>query len=205
MVLAPIIQTSRLTLRALTSADINIFAETIFGDTDIGWRYGLVADTTTAETILKSTQEWIAAANENWKTHAWGGWAICSADEALAPMGEFLGFCGFFEPDIGDDPSLVYGVAKKYWRNGIATEAAIAALHYLFTQTSILQVQTVAHPTVNIGSAQVLEKAGLCFIGEIDYHDSVAQGIGWFVHYKIDRDAWLKQNSDKSIIPTQSH
>lgn len=81
------------------------------------------------------------------------------------------------------------------WGKGVATEAARACLRYIFTDVGVERVETVAHPTINLGSSRVLEKAGLEFLGQIDYLGSVAAGHGLFNHFGVDRDIWLSRNT----------
>lgn len=200
----PTLTTERLTLRPFSTDDADAFVSAIFGHPDIGWRYGMVADTSTPEIQKETALDWIEDANDHWATKGWGAWAICLRGEALGPDGALIGFCGFFTADKPvEDHELAYGVTKKYWDKGIATEATIASLNYIFREVGVERVETVAHPTVNLGSSRVLEKAGLDFLGEIDYMGSVAAGHGLFNYFGVDRDVWLRQRSH--LKPGCSH
>ena len=188
----PTIATDRLMLRPLEVADAGALVRTIFGDPDIGWRYGLVSDTSTPERQHETALEWIEDANAHWTSHGWGAWAICLRDEEFGQPGELIGFCGFFSADEPvADHELAYGVAKPFWGKGFATEATVASLSYIFVQVGVERVETVAHPTVNLGSSRVLEKAGLDLIGQIDYMGSVEAGHGLLNHFGVDKDVWL--------------
>ncbi len=193
---APILKTDRLTLRPLKLGDTDALVSTIFGDPDIGWRYGLVSDCSTPERQRATALDWIEDANAHWSPHGWGAWAICIRDSELGELGRFIGFCGFFTADDPvPDHELAYGVVKDMWGKGVATEAARACLQYIFTEVGVERVETVVHPTINLGSSRVLEKAGFEFLGQIDYLDSVAAGHGPFKHFGVDRDVWLDRNS----------
>ncbi len=193
---APILKTDRLTLRPLKLGDTDALVSTIFGDPDIGWRYGLVSDCSTPERQRATALDWIEDANAHWSPHGWGAWAICIRDSELGELGRFIGFCGFFTADDPvPDHELAYGVVKDMWGKGVATEAARACLQYIFTEVGVERVETVVHPTINLGSSRVLEKAGFEFLGQIDYLDSVAAGHGPFNHFGVDRDVWLDRNS----------
>lgn len=193
---APTLETNRLTLRPLTVSDSDALVSTIFGDPDIDWRYGLVCDCSTPERQRAAALDWIEDANAYWSPQGWGAWAIRIRDDQLGEVGRFIGFCGFFTADDPvPDHELAYGVAKDMWGKGVATEAARACLRYIFTDVGVERVETVAHPTINLGSSRVLEKAGLEFLGQIDYLGSVAAGHGLFNHFGVDRDIWLSRNT----------
>lgn len=192
---APTLKADRLVLRPLTVSDADALVSTIFGDPDIGWRYGLVSDSSTRAQQRATALDWIEDANAHWSPHGWGAWAICVRGSELGEVGRFIGFCGFFTADDPvPDHELAYGVAKDMWGKGVATEATRACLCYIFTEVGVHRVETVAHPTINLGSSRVLEKAGFEFLGQIDYLGSVAAGHGLFYHFGVDRDIWLDRN-----------
>lgn len=76
-----------------------------------------------------------------------------------------------------------YRLIKKYWGQGIATEAAGASLVYAFNQLQAPDVYAITD-TNNAASHHVLLKVGLSFIETFEYHG--------FTHnwYKIDRNAF---------------
>ena len=144
---APILKTDRLTLRPLKLGDTDALVSTIFGDPDIGWRYGLVSDSSTPEQQRATALDWIEDANAHWSPHGWGAWAICVRGSELGEVGRFIGFCGFFTADDPvPDHELAYGVAKDMWGKGVATEATRACLRYIFTEVGVHRVETVAQP-----------------------------------------------------------
>ncbi|MEP3116336.1 GNAT family N-acetyltransferase [Nisaea sp.] len=188
----PTLETQHFLLRSLEDSDIVHMAELIFGDPDIGWRFGLVADTSSPDAVVGTARHWIEEANSNWAAGGWGAWAIQPRGSNAIPERPFLGFCGFFDPDPPiENHELAYGIAKAHWGQGIATEAATAALAFLFQETEARQAETVCHPTINLGSSRVLQKAGMRLRGQIDYCGSVAAGHGLFDHFGIDRADWL--------------
>ena len=193
----PSLTTDRLILRPMRTGDADTLVNRIFGDPDIGWRYGLVSDTSSEELQHQAALEWIDDANAHWVPHRWGAWAICLRFDCLGEKDELVGFCGFFSADDPiPDHELAYGVAKPLWGNGIATEAVRACLRYIFVEIGIERVETVAHPTINLGSSRVLEKAGFHLLEQIDYLGSVEAGHGLFNHFGVDRQVWLASGKD---------
>ncbi|MEO8963747.1 MAG: GNAT family N-acetyltransferase [Gammaproteobacteria bacterium] len=85
--------------------------------------------------------------------------------------GEFIGQAGLFhvgfnvnQPDI----ELAYRLHKKYWNQGYATELAKALIQYGFNQLSLPKIIAAVRPE-NEGSRKVMEKAGMSYIGIVDF------------------------------------
>lgn len=74
---------------------------------------------------------------------------------------------------------LGYRLIKKYWGQGIATEAAIATLQYAFEKLNTNEVYAIADSD-NTGSNKILKKIGFTFIEDFNL-DSVKHN--W---YKIE-------------------
>ena len=99
------------------------------------------------------------AAYSHYDQYGYGRWAIC-----LKPTGHFIGFCGLkYHPD----PKITevgYRLIKKYWGQGIATEATMASIKYGFDQIGLSKIY--AHVDAkNLASARVLIKCGMHFVG----------------------------------------
>lgn len=192
--IGPTLSTEHLVMRPLETADAEALARAIFGDPDIGWRYGLVADTSSPERQRQTALEWIEDSSAHWRARNWGAWALRLRRPEDPASEDLVGFCGFFSADAPvPDHELGYGIAKPHWGRGFATEAAIASLRFIFTVPGVDRVETVAHPVDNLGSSRVLEKAGLRWLGHIDYCGSVAAGVGLFNHFGVDRADWLRR------------
>jgi ribosomal-protein-alanine N-acetyltransferase len=61
---------------------------------------------------------------------------------------------------VGYKADFGYGIARQYWGNGYTTEAVQALVQWALDQEEIYRVWAVCD-LENIGSARVLEKAGL--------------------------------------------
>lgn len=84
---------------------------------------------------------------------------------------------------------LGYRLIRRYWGQGIATEAAFASLEYAFDKLNTDQVFARAD-SENVGSNNVLKKVGLNFIETFDL-DGIKHN--W---YRIDKKEFenKKQN-----------
>ena len=76
--------------------------------------------------------------------------------------GELAGFCGFIRRERDDDPELLYGLAPKFWKQGLATEAARAAMGYAFETLACERLSAATDPP-NIASLRVMERLGFSF------------------------------------------
>lgn len=81
---------------------------------------------------------------------------------------------------------LGYRLTKKYWEQGIATEAAIGTLQYAFEKLNINEIYAIAD-SKNMGSNKILTKIGLTFIETFDL-DGIKHN--W---YKIDKTEYLNK------------
>lgn len=88
--------------------------------------------------------------------------------------GTFVGQAGLFHVGFNvnqSDIELAYRLHTKYWNRGYATELAKALIDYGFSKLSLPKIIAAVHPE-NERSRRVLEKAGMSYIGIIDYRGS---------------------------------
>jgi RimJ/RimL family protein N-acetyltransferase len=111
------------------------------------------------------------------QVHGLGYWMAFGSDGAspgsVAPEheddGEFVGLMMLppaHGPDQPDDPSvcdLGYRLVRRYWRQGLASEASRALLRYAFE--TVGQNRVIAQTmTVNRGSRGVMETVGMRYV-----------------------------------------
>ncbi len=97
---------------------------------------------------------------------------------------EMVGFCGAGMLEGLPDPEIGWWLAERHWGRGLATEAARAALHDLFTRVKLDRVISVAIPE-NARSLQIMRKVGLHYQSE-----GVRKGFP-VVIYGIGREEYL--------------
>jgi ribosomal-protein-alanine N-acetyltransferase len=73
---------------------------------------------------------------------------------------ETIGFCGFWRFEGRPDFELAYGLAPTWWGDGLATEAARAAIRYGFEEAGLGRIEASAD-TPNAASLRVMENAGM--------------------------------------------
>jgi [ribosomal protein S5]-alanine N-acetyltransferase len=82
---------------------------------------------------------------------------------ALKKEGSLIGWCGLGPLEFAPaEIELYYGLAKKYWGKGYATEAGAAILDYGFNTIGLNKIVAVVNPE-NSASVKVLEKLGMVF------------------------------------------
>ena len=79
-----------------------------------------------------------------------------------------------------------YAISRKYWGQGVMTEAFTAVIRYLFEEVGILRVSS-RHDPNNPASGKVMLKCGLKYEGTLRQSDWNNQGICDAAHYSILR------------------
>ncbi len=85
--------------------------------------------------------------------------------------GAFLGQCGLTMQPFGERlvPEVGYLLARRYWRNGYATEAAAACRSYAFEELGFPEVYSIIREN-NLPSRRVAERGGMQIVGTIVKH-----------------------------------
>lgn len=103
---------------------------------------------------------------------------------------EFIGWTGIkYEEAVREFPyyDLGYRLRKKFWKQGIATETALASLKYGFETLSLKEIFAAADVT-NIGSNKILKKIGMEYVEQFDFEGDLHN---WYV---ITKSQWQKLN-----------
>jgi ribosomal-protein-alanine N-acetyltransferase len=105
----------------------------------------------------------IARQIEAWETHQRTFWAMeWQAD------GTLIGWCGLQYLPETEETEVGYLLARPWWGQGIATEAARRSVAYGFDELALEMIIGITHPE-NTASQHVLCKAGLKFTGRSRY------------------------------------
>jgi len=96
--------------------------------------------------------------------------------------GKFIGRCGLLPWTINgqNEVEVAYTIAREYWGQGLASEAAQAILNYGFARLNLSRLISVIDPE-NVASQKVAEKIGMTF--EKEERDE----LGSFLIYSITR------------------
>lgn len=148
-----ILETERLILRHLIPSDLDDLWE-LYSDPEI---------TKFIPDAPRTRQE--AQEELGWHMHGHpknpqlGLWATI-----YKPSGKFIGRCGLlpWTIDGANETEIAYTIARAYWGQGLATEAAHAIRDYGFRTLDFPRLISVIDPN-NITSQRVAEKIGMSF------------------------------------------
>jgi [ribosomal protein S5]-alanine N-acetyltransferase len=143
------IETDRLKLRPLAPEDLDSI-QRIWNDPEVRrylWDGKKVSREVAADVISRS-----AACFEG---RRFGLWAVIDEQRD-----ELIGFCGFWRFDGRPDFELAYGLAPARWGEGLATEAARAAIRHGFEEADLDRIAASAD-TPNTALLRVMRKAGM--------------------------------------------
>lgn len=174
----PSIETERLWLREIKESDLDEWSELIHGDPDV-MTYMPARD----ESPRDRAQRKFEFHAKTWAEHDYGGWLVTSKDTR-----ELMGDC-YLEPDAGSgELELGYALARRYWGQGISSEAANAVARFAFERGGVDRLLGVVMPD-NVGSWRVLEKVGFVFLREDHLYD-----LDVFV-YSLEHDRFQPDGS----------
>jgi RimJ/RimL family protein N-acetyltransferase len=85
----------------------------------------------------------------------------------LKSTGEQIGFAGLKYLEELGEVDVAYRLLPKYWGQGLATEAALASVHFGF-DLELKRIIGLVMPA-NIASVRVLEKTGLRYVEPVSF------------------------------------
>ena len=89
----------------------------------------------------------------------------------LKSTGEQIGFAGLKYLEELDEVDVAFRLMRTHWGLGLATEAALAAVRFGFTDLDLKRIIGLVMPE-NIASVRVLEKAGLRYVETVTFWGS---------------------------------
>ncbi|HEX6270057.1 MAG TPA: GNAT family N-acetyltransferase [Anaerolineales bacterium] len=153
-----ILETKRLLLRRLVMDDLDALF-VLYSDKEI--RQYFPEGTLTHE-ATKEELEWFLNGHPDYPEL--GLWATIYKE-----TGQFIGRCGLLPWTIDQCPEveIAYLLDKRYWGQGLATEAAQAILHYGFEQLQLSRLVCLIDRG-NLASIRVATKIGMIFEKEAE-------------------------------------
>jgi RimJ/RimL family protein N-acetyltransferase len=154
----PEIETSRLRLRLFTPDDLDDL-ERLFSDPQVMLYLGVEAGKTLSRA---ETEEMLRGIIKVWHERGFGRWAVIQKETY-----RFIGLCGL--KLLEGQPELIYVLEKAFWGQGLATEAARAALRYGFEEVKLERIVAVTRRE-NVASQRVMRSTGMKWEGEGRYY-----------------------------------
>lgn len=170
------LETERLIIRKFTLDDLETLIA-LRSDDEVAWGIGGARSQS-----REFNQQRLNFALDCYEKYGFGMCAMIHKE-----TGEFFGWSGLQPLEDSGEIEVGYGMAKKYWRQGIGFEAAQAWLDYGFRQANLARIVAVAMPE-NKGSWRIMEKLGMTYEkNEIHYGMEL-------VFYAISREDFLRQS-----------
>ncbi|MCR8842652.1 GNAT family N-acetyltransferase [Paenibacillus sp. SC116] len=144
-----VLSTERLVLRKMTLADVGALME-ISSDPEAMKYYPSTKNE-------QQASEWVEWTLRKYDTYGTGLWIVEDKE-----TGEFLGQCGIVPQEVNGviEMEIGYLFARRVWRNGYATEAALACKKYGFEQLGLKKLISFVDVN-NTPSAKVAERVGM--------------------------------------------
>ncbi|MBD9400054.1 GNAT family N-acetyltransferase [Pseudomonas sp. PDM11] len=177
-------QTPRLLMRAWRDEDLDELA-TLCTDPAVMRYFPATLNREQSQALLIRLQQHFAE-------HGFTFWSLWSRDD-----GRFVGMTGLahvgFEASFTPAVEIGWRLSPAFWGQGLAQEAARAALDFAFTQLAVDRV--VAFTTLsNTPSQRVMQGLGMQAAGEFE-HPALAPGhpLRRHVLYEMPRSEWPKR------------
>ncbi|KGD66195.1 N-acetyltransferase GCN5 [Alcanivorax nanhaiticus] len=128
----------------------------------------------------QATRQFVQWCLDCYATHDVGPWALSEKTS-----GDLVGFCGVGPEQVGDveEINLGYRLARRFWRQGLATEAVKGVMQYAFAQKHCESVIVIIEPQ-HTASVRVTEKAGFQGYTVQEFHGRPVR------LYRMSRDDW---------------
>jgi RimJ/RimL family protein N-acetyltransferase len=144
-----VLETERMILRRLEMSDVDALLG-IFSDPEAMRYYP-------GTKSRREAEEWVRRFQESYRKRGFGMWAAILNDS-----GEFAGQCGLVRQvvDGEEEVEIGYLFLRKFWGQGLATEAARACRDYGFGTLGYDRLVSLIDPS-NLASRRVAEKVGM--------------------------------------------
>jgi RimJ/RimL family protein N-acetyltransferase len=174
--------TERLQLRQWKNNDLTTFSN-MNADSDVMEFYPKILNKNESDAFAYKIQTII-------KEKGWGFWAVELINEK-----KFIGFVGLHEPEpeLPCSPCVEIGwrLAKQYWGNGYATEAAKASLKVAFETLNFDEVYSFTS-VLNVKSQALMKRLNMSNTNNNFNHPSIPEDNPLREHilFKISQQHW---------------
>lgn len=175
----PDLETERLLLRRMTPEDVaDVFAYA--SDPEVARR-----TTWEAHRTIDDSHAYLQRVM-GWYADGFGGpWGL-----VLKESGTLIGTCGLAVVPEHFRAEAGYALGRRWWGQGLMTEAMRAAIHYGFTGLGLNRIEARCR-TDNIASARVMEKNGMRYEGTLREHVYYKGRFETVKIYAILREDWI--------------
>jgi len=181
----PTINTNRLTLRSITSDDVNDFF-TVYSNPEV-MRYWSTLPLLNREAAAKQISE----IDEGFKRHELLKWGI-----ALRDGDTLIGSVTLFHPDFTHRRAEIgYAIGRAYWGKGYMNETLTAVINYAFDVLEFHRIEADVDPR-NAASIRALERLGFQREGYLRERWQVGGEIQDALLYGLLRPDWKTAHAE---------
>ena len=181
----PTINTNRLTLRSITSDDVNDFF-TVYSNPEV-MRYWSTLPLLNREAAAKQISE----IDEGFKRHELLKWGI-----ALRDGDRLIGSVTLFHPDFTHRRAEIgYAIGRAYWGKGYMNETLTAVINYAFDVLEFHRIEADVDPR-NAASIRALERLGFQREGYLRERWQVGGEIQDALLYGLLRPDWKTAHAE---------
>jgi RimJ/RimL family protein N-acetyltransferase len=149
----PVLTTERLLLRSWRDDDAGPFAA-MNADPEVMRQLGGSMSRDASAALLAKFRDQMAG-------QPYGRWAVEHRDS-----GEFIGFIGLGDHPVAPEaPEIGWRLSAAWWRQGLATEGALAVRDYAFDRLGLRQIVSVT-VSDNLASLAVMRRLGMTLLAE---------------------------------------
>ena len=176
------LETSRLILRKALPADADAMFRNWASDSEVT-KFLTWPTYTQVETAHEILNIWV----KNYEQPDYYQWMIVPKE-----LGEPIGSISVVNhrDDIAE-AEIGYCIGRRWWHQGIMTEALSAVMGYLFREVGMNRIEA-KHDVNNPNSGAVMRKCGMVYEGTARQSDRNNQGICDLATYGILRSDWEK-------------
>ncbi len=168
-----ILETDRLRLRVFRPEDLDAFAP-IEADPEVMRFYA--SGPRSREWAERGVRYFIDLQEQ----YGFSPWAVIHKGED-----RFIGFCGLIPQTLAgrEEVEVGYKLARAYWGQGLATEAARACRDWGFARLAVPRLISIIDPG-NATSTRIADKNGMTYDGDAEYDGKTCR------IYAIRREEW---------------
>lgn len=185
---APAIATERTILRQWRMTDLPLFAA-LNADREVMRHFPTTLDRTQSDAVALRLAQHI-------ETHGYGPWAV-----EIPGVTPFAGFVGLmrvgFDAPFAPAVEIGWRLARAWWSNGYATEAASAAAQYAFDTLGMTDLVSFTVPA-NVRSRAVMQRIGMRHCPDEDFlHPLIPPGhrLRRHVLYRLDAGDLVRRSA----------
>jgi len=183
------LETDRLVLRRFITEDANAMFKNYANDNEVT-KYLTWLAHSSVEASKEILNEWISQ-YDNGEIYIWAIVLKGNADEPIGSISVVRYNEEVEEMDIG------YCIGRKWWHQGITSEALSAVIRFLFDEVSVNRI-VARHDIRNVHSGKVMTKCGMQYEGTLREAGVSNQGIGDMAIYSILAKDYAKMITAKT-------